>query len=78
MGVVRDREVVEHDGGDGGSNAAVVGIFVIALIVILGDSGVWLGLGSLVQHGRHRQRGDVPRCSWRIGHAVDFALQVAV
>jgi hypothetical protein len=35
MGVVRDREVVSHNGGDGGSNVAVVAVFVIALIVIL-------------------------------------------
>jgi hypothetical protein len=35
MGVVRDREVVEREGGDGGSNVAVVAIFLIALIVIL-------------------------------------------
>jgi len=36
MGIVRDREVRQHGPGDGGgSNAAVVAIFLIALIVIL-------------------------------------------
>jgi hypothetical protein len=35
MGVARDREVDSHDGGDGGSNLAVVVVFVLALIVIL-------------------------------------------
>ncbi len=54
MGIVRDREVVEHDGGDGGSNAAVVGIFVIALIVILAILvygfawGHWFNIGGTV------------------------------
>ena len=54
MGVVRDREVVEHGGGDAGSNVAVVAIFVIALIVILAlllygfAWGHWFNMGGTV------------------------------
>jgi hypothetical protein len=54
MGVVRDREVVSHDGGDGGSNVAVVAVFVIALIVILAVVlygfawGHWFNMGGTV------------------------------
>lgn len=54
MEVVRDREVVEHDGGDGGSNLAVVAIFLMALVVILAILlygfawGHWLNFGGTV------------------------------
>jgi len=54
MGVVRDREVVEHDGSDGGASVAVVGIFVIALVVILAILvygfawGHWFNMGGTV------------------------------
>lgn len=55
MGVVRDREVIEHGpGDDGGSNVAVVAIFLIALIVILAILlfgfawGHWFNFGGTV------------------------------
>jgi hypothetical protein len=54
MGVVRDREAVEHEGGDGGSNVAVVAIFVVALVVILAILvyglawGHWFNMGGTV------------------------------
>jgi len=54
MGVVRDRDVVEHDDGDGDSNAAVVAMFLIALAVILAillygfAFGHWLNFGGTV------------------------------
>ncbi len=55
MGVGRDREMmVEQAGGHGGSNAAVAGIFVIALILMLAILvyglawGHWFNMGGTV------------------------------